>query len=122
MIGTKIELNNLIKICNSDIKIKCVDESEKIRKEIMIELLSSSKIIGIIACSNLYVSSIELYKIGYNVATSVGYLKIRCRENNKLIYSFFEDVNNIDSVKEIEYTNFINAADSIVKDLYHNFL
>ena len=38
MIDTKIELNNLIKICNSDIEIKCIDESEKIRKEIMIKL------------------------------------------------------------------------------------
>lgn len=122
MIGTKIEVNNLIKICNSDIEIKCVDESEKIRKEIMIKLLSSNKIIGIIAYSNLYMSSIELYKIEYDMATSVGYLNIRCRENNKLFYYFSEDVNVANSGKEIEYTIFINAADIIVDDLHHNFL
>lgn len=33
-----MEVGNLIKISNSDIKIKSIDESEKIRKEIMIKL------------------------------------------------------------------------------------
>lgn len=120
MIGTKIELNNLIKICNSDIKIKCTDESEKIRKEIMIKLQSSNKIIGIIAHSNLYVSSIELYKIEYDVAVSLGYLNLCCRENNKLFYYLSKDVNVMTSGKETKYNNFTNAADIVLYDLFNN--
>lgn len=51
MIGEKIEVDRLIKICNTDIQKKCADESEKIRKEIMRKLLSSNKVIGIISYS-----------------------------------------------------------------------
>lgn len=119
MIDNRLEIVNLMKIYNSDIKRKCIDDSEKVRKEIMIKLLNGNKFIGIIANSDLYVSSIELYKIEYDIATSVGYLNIRCRENNKLIYSFSKDVNNINSIKEIEYTNFINAADIIVSEFIY---
>lgn len=120
MIGTKIEVENLIKISNSDIKLKSIDESEKIRKEIMIKLQSSNKIIGIIAHSNLYVSSIELYKIEYDMATSVGYLNLCCRENNKLFYYFSENVNAVNSGKETKYNNFTNAADIVLNDLFNN--
>lgn len=122
MIDNRLEIVNLMKIYNSAIKRKCINYSEKVRKEIMIKLLNGNKFIGIIANSDLYVSSIELYKIEYDIATSVGYLNIRCRENNKLFYYFSKDVNVANSGKEIEYTNFINVADIIVDDLHHNFL
>lgn len=116
MKGNALEKINLMKIYNSDINKKCVDDSEKIRKEIMIKLMNNGKFIGIIANSILYTSSIELYKIDeYDIATSSCYLHIRCRENNKLLYFFSEDVNTIDSEKEeIEYTSFSNAADIII--------
>lgn len=116
MRGNRLEIVNLMKIYNSDIQRKCIDDSEKVRKEIMIKLLNSNKFIGIIANSDLYVSSIELYKIERDIATSVGYLNIRCRENNTLFYYFSEDVN---SGKEIKYTNFINAADIIVSEFIY---
>lgn len=120
MIGSKIELTQLNKIVNADIKNDAVDYSGEIRLSIINKLNNSREIIAIIADSALYTNSLELYVVNGELATSICYLHIRHREEeNVIIYSFSKELNSFENLKKCDATTVKKNSEEILNDIYN---
>lgn len=115
-------MHNLTLIYNENINRKCVDESERIRNEIIKHLFNYNGIVGIILPSDFYASSIELYQITGFEAVAFAHLHLRIRENNRVWYSISKQDNSIgNESNEFEYTDVKMASSIIVDDLLEIF-